>query len=128
MATSKTKEAKPAKKKSTSAVKTQASVKKTESKAKSVKTAPQAQVAKKKHHFKWKPSDMEVREVHVAGDFSNWTPIPLVREVDVFVTSVELPSGEYQYKFIVDGEWCEDPDALMVVQNEFGTTNCIIRV
>lgn len=40
---------------------------------------------------------------------------------------VELPEGEYQYKFIVDGEWVHDPEEV-AVDNDLGSKNNVIKV
>lgn len=40
---------------------------------------------------------------------------------------VELPEGEYQYKFIVDGEWVHDPEEESV-DNNLGSKNNVIKV
>jgi hypothetical protein len=44
-----------------------------------------------------------------------------------FAAMVSLPPGRYEYKFIVDGEWVEDPKADSV-PNEFGSRNSVIHV
>ncbi|CDQ80240.1 unnamed protein product [Oncorhynchus mykiss] len=44
-----------------------------------------------------------------------------------FVAIVDLPEGEHQYKFYVDGTWTHDP-AEPVVTNQLGTVNNVIQV
>lgn len=44
-------------------------------------------------------------EVLVAGSFSNWTPIPLIKSHKDFLTVLELPPGHYSLRFLVNGEW-----------------------
>ena len=41
---------------------------------------------------------------------------------------VTLDSGEYRYRFVVDGRWTDDPDAEQTVANEFGTHDAVIRI
>jgi hypothetical protein len=36
---------------------------------------------------------------------------------------VTLAPGRYEYKFLVDGEWQNDPNNDQVVHNSFGTLN-----
>lgn len=56
--------------------------------------------------FKW---DGGGKQVFISGTFSQWRPIPMVKSHGDFVTIVDLPEGEHQYKFCVDGEWRHDP-------------------
>jgi hypothetical protein len=37
-----------------------------------------------------------------------------------------LEPGVYEYRFIVDGVWFDDPDAAELWTNEFGNFNCVI--
>ena len=51
-------------------------------------------------------------EVFLMGDFNNWNDKihPMKRnEKGLWVKAVMLPSGRYEYKFLVDGEWWNDP-------------------
>lgn len=48
------------------------------------------------------------RQVAVAGDFTDWKPVPLTRRGPRWETELELPPGRYQYVFIVN-------DKVMVV-------------
>ena len=41
---------------------------------------------------------------------------------------VELPTGEYHYRFVVDGEWRDDPSAPQTAQNPFGGYDAIMTV
>ena len=52
------------------------------------------------------------KKVFVAGDFNNWRPdeLSLKRAENSWVLPVVLTAGNYNYKFIVDGEWIADPD------------------
>lgn len=56
--------------------------------------------------FKW---DSGGKEVYISGTFSDWKPLPMVKSHGDFVTIVDLPEGDHQYKFCVDGEWKHDP-------------------
>ena len=78
------------------------------------------------------------QSVFLAGTFNNWdsTATPMHRDDgDEWQVAVALSSGTYEYKFIVDGEWCcepgvadEDYAAKDAVQNAFGTKNRVIEV
>ena len=71
------------------------------------------------------------REVKLAGDFNQWQPQSLrkTREENGFwENTLDLKRGQYQYKFIVDGEWQIDSQHPNCVQNPYGTLNSVIRV
>ncbi|KAK4004371.1 5'-AMP-activated protein kinase subunit beta-1 isoform X1 [Daphnia magna] len=74
--------------------------------------------------FKW---DGGGKQVYITGTFSNWKTIPMVKSHGDFVTIVDLPEGEHQYKFLVDGEWMHDPTE-PVTDNGIGSKNNIISV
>ena len=50
-------------------------------------------------------------KVEVFGNFNDWSEgIEMTKVGDVFSYTMELPNGEYEYKFVVDGvEWINDP-------------------
>jgi hypothetical protein len=70
--------------------------------------------------------------VAVAGDFNNWSPeaTPLLRNgrPDCFHTLLPLQSGRYCYRFVVDGQWKQDPSNAYVEANPFGELNSIVEV
>jgi len=71
-------------------------------------------------------------QVFVAGTFNNWNPDanPLVHNPysENFRTSLHIPSGSYEYKFVVNGVWISDPNCPDWVLNAFGSMNSVIRV
>lgn len=71
------------------------------------------------------------RSVKLAADFTEWekNPIDLVKSKDGKWTLVlPLPAGKHPYRFLVDGEWWNDPQASHSAPNPFGTENSIIVV
>lgn len=74
--------------------------------------------------FRWEGGG---KDVYVSGTFSNWKTIPMVKSHGDFVTIVDLPEGEHQYKFYVDGEWKNDPTN-KTVESDSGTKNNLITV
>jgi len=52
------------------------------------------------------------KNVYVAGSFANWEQgkVNMQKTIDGWSVPVVLRSGNYDYKFIVDGEWITDPD------------------
>jgi len=70
--------------------------------------------------------------VCLAGDFNDWHPglKPLrdKRGDGEYSTVLHLSPGDYQYKYVIDGTWCADPDCKEWVQNDHGTLNSVIHV
>ena len=55
--------------------------------------------------------------MRIAGDFNGWVPDKGVRSLveqdsgaRVWTKILVLPPGRYEYRYVVDGEWREDPD------------------
>ncbi|MDD5091123.1 MAG: hypothetical protein PHQ23_09420, partial [Candidatus Wallbacteria bacterium] len=67
--------------------------------------------------------------VHVTGDFNNWdkTANPMDSDSDgIWTTSVKLNSGEYRYKFILNGTaFIGDPYATDVDWQSFGPNGVV---
>lgn len=71
----------------------------------------------------------DAQSVAVAGDFTNWDPKPLKRdESGQWKATLNLPAGEYQYRYFIDGNWVDDPQCDRKAPNAFGTLNCIRTV
>ncbi len=72
------------------------------------------------------------KSVYVAGCFNQWNPtgkkMTDKKNEGVYTTSIKLAPGRYEYKFVIDGTWCADPENLDFVQNEHGTLNSVIVV
>ena len=69
--------------------------------------------------------------VQLAGTFNDWNSgaTPLSRwSGGEWETRVLLKPGAYQYKFVVDGVWQEDPLACDSVENPFGSRNSVKHV
>lgn len=69
--------------------------------------------------------------VLLAGDFTHWqaNPVPLRKGSDgVWTTSLALSPGTHTYKFIVDGEWKDDPECLIHVPNPYGGEDMVRKV
>ena len=72
----------------------------------------------------------EAGEVKVAGDFNNWTPERLEpsREKDLWQRTLPLPAGRYRYRFVIDNNWCPDPNNPEVEDCPFGGYNSVLTV
>ncbi len=51
------------------------------------------------------------REVQLVGDFNNWNMFgtALKQTPSGWVCKIDLPKGDYVYKYIIDGNWTPDP-------------------
>ena len=49
-------------------------------------------------------------------------------ENGIWFTIFPLVPGNYSYRFIVDGHWCDDPYPVSSAPNPFGTTNSVIEI
>lgn len=79
--------------------------------------------------------DAAARDVRIAGDFNGWVPDRNVRsrvERDdhglIWTKVMDLPPGTYQYKYVVDGAWREDPDNPDVAPSSDGLRNSVLVV
>ena len=69
--------------------------------------------------------------VQLVGDFTHWQQeaINMQKGADgIWRTTVELPPGAYHYRFLVDGQWRDDPECTLHVPNPFGAQNCVRQV
>jgi len=76
-------------------------------------------------------NDPDAQAVYVAGDFNNWNAqdLALVRqESGAWTLAVDLDAGTYEYKYVVDGNWVEDPDNPEKKSDPFGGSNSVITV
>ena len=71
------------------------------------------------------------REVFVAGVFNEWQPnaTAMVKAEDgTWHVDVILAPGRYEYRFVVDGVWQEDPMSQWFAANPFGGLNSVAVV
>ncbi len=69
--------------------------------------------------------------VQIAGDFNDWNPdrTPLMHvDSDTFQIKVPLMPGKYQYRYVVDGHWRNDPDNHNVEMNPYGELNNVVEL
>jgi len=70
-------------------------------------------------------------EVKLCGSFTNWVEgaITMTKgKTGAWKAQVSLEPGEYEYKFIADGVWLDDPFAEKQVANDQGTINSLRTV
>ena len=63
------------------------------------------------------------RAVYLADDFNEWIHDDCSLDAGksgVWKTMVTLAPGVYQYRFVVDGTWCDDPRCAEKMPNGMG--------
>jgi 1,4-alpha-glucan branching enzyme len=76
-------------------------------------------------------SDPAATEVFLGGAFNEWSPTANKLEKDdegIWRIKIMLKPGTYEYKFVVDGTWVEDPDNEDTVSDPYGGVNSVITV
>lgn len=85
--------------------------------------------AKKSIEFKLFAPD--AKKVILAGSFNSWNQASLKMRKDnkgTWKTKLDLNPGRHEYKFIVDGNWWNDPACTSCVPNSVGSQNCILNI
>ena len=92
--------------------------------------APVAEKAVKRRKVAFTVAAPHAHEAAVAGTFNDWQPQPLkpAAKQGLFSLTVLLTPGEYEYRFVVDGQWCSDDSCPESVPNPFGASNSLVRV
>ncbi len=82
-------------------------------------------------HFR----DPAASDVRIAGDFNGWVPdkdvnsrIESTGETRVWTKVLRLRPGTYHYRYIIDGEWREDPANPHVESGPAGSRNSVLVV
>jgi 1,4-alpha-glucan branching enzyme len=73
----------------------------------------------------------EAMSVLLVGDFTHWQKggIPMQKGKDgVWVATVELAPGKHTYRFLVDGDWRDDPECTVRVPNPYGSHDMVRHV
>jgi 1,4-alpha-glucan branching enzyme len=73
----------------------------------------------------------EANDVFLVGDFNGWnmSSHPLKSSPNgTWNTSIELAPGRYEYRFLVDGEWQNDPNCTTLDTNPYGGDNCVFTL
>ena len=69
--------------------------------------------------------------MYLAGEFNNWAPdadLMAKGEDGIFRITKKLSPGRYEYKFVIDGTWKEDPANPAKVPDPYGGSNSVIVV
>jgi 1,4-alpha-glucan branching enzyme len=93
------------------------------------KVEPKKKVKRQRISFSFESSD--AKEVNLVGNFNNWNPKkhPMKKDDNGrWTKAVILPPGKYEYKFLVDGQWKQDPQNARICPNNFGTYNNVFNL
>ena len=85
----------------------------------------------KKRRVSFSVEASTANEVSLGGDFNNWdTQAHLMRKDSngVWKKTLMPPPARYEYKFLVDGRWRNDPKNDQTCPNCFGTINNVLIV
>ncbi|MCO6486899.1 MAG: hypothetical protein J5I98_00710 [Phaeodactylibacter sp.] len=76
------------------------------------------------------PGFPEAQRVVLSGSFNGWDEqaFAMDKAEGGWATRLQLDAGRYEYKFIVDGQWMEDPGNPDKRKNEHDTYNSILYV
>ena len=85
-----------------------------------------ATIARKTVTFKVHAPDAQI--VDIAGSFNNWTLKPMKRRKNGTWTATFRPlPGTYEYKFLIDHRWVEDPSHHDKTSDGHGGFNSVCR-
>ena len=73
----------------------------------------------------------EAHRVDVAGTFNGWCPQanPLQQTgTGDWTAKLMLKSGRYEYRYVIDGVWTDDPQVQLKVANPFAGFNSVLQV
>jgi hypothetical protein len=70
----------------------------------------------------------DAAEVKVAGDFTEWEPLPLTRSDDGWTAALPIAPGIYHFGFFVDGQWYVPTDAPGLTEDDWGMTQATLVV
>ena len=73
----------------------------------------------------------EAKVVQLAGTFNGWHPEANPLEPagrGEWFARLMLKSGQYEYRFVVDGIWTDEPRAPQSAVNPYGGLNSVLKV
>jgi 1,4-alpha-glucan branching enzyme len=72
----------------------------------------------------------DAKKVFLVGEFNNWDKKkhPMKKMKGLWKLSLPLKSGEYKFKYLVDGNWYNDPVAHKYSTSPFGGDDSVVVV
>ena len=75
--------------------------------------------------------DRNARVVCIAGTFNGWSPkrtTMVAAGAGRWTKELSLPPGLYEYQYVVDGKWINDPRAVKSTANAYGGRNSVLVI
>ncbi|MBU1162072.1 MAG: isoamylase early set domain-containing protein [Proteobacteria bacterium] len=94
-------------------------------------SARKSELKPKRRKVTFSLTSPDAKEVILMGDFNQWNPKvhPMKKNKNgVWKKMTMLFPGKYEYRFMVDGQWKNDPENNQTRTNRFGTKNNVIVV
>lgn len=79
----------------------------------------------------WAFTAPDAKQVYVAGDFNDWKldeNSQMTFENGTWSKKMSLVAGRYRYRFVMDGQWVEDPNNPQKAMNPYGQMDSLIEV
>jgi 1,4-alpha-glucan branching enzyme len=109
-----------------------ASPPKTVPQTKPAETKPQpARTQAARRTVRFEVDALTATSVSVAGTFNDWKPGATSLTSlggGKWLRELSLAPGRYEYRFVVDGQWIDDPKAKAHVPNVHGGRNAVLEV
>ncbi|MBU0502949.1 MAG: AAA family ATPase [Candidatus Omnitrophota bacterium] len=73
----------------------------------------------------------DAKEIYVVGDFNDWKIDDNSRMLEhdgTWTKSLSLLSGNYRYRFVMDGKWTDDPNNSNRAMNPYGQMDSLLEV
>jgi len=73
----------------------------------------------------------DAKEVYLAGEFNNWKldeNSRMDKNNGCWTKRLNLNNGKYRYRFVIDGNWSEDPANPLTQLNSYGTLDSLLEV
>ena len=74
----------------------------------------------------------KAREVFLTGDFNHWQVNEMsrmeLRDDGRWIKRLQLKPGRYKYRFVVDGQWRNDPENPNYQRNPFGSVDSLFEI
>lgn len=70
----------------------------------------------------------EAKKVNLSGSFNYWQQWPMHKTEQGWQLDVFLSEGSHTYRFVVDGNWMDDPANPQKLPNEFGEFNSLLAI
>jgi len=73
----------------------------------------------------------EAKEVYLVGEFNNWQVNEsgrMMQNNGTWNKKINLNSGKYRYRFVIDGNWIEDSSNPLKEENPYGSLDSLVEI